>query len=1300
MDIQGNRFEDYFCLCLDASSSSTLSSVMFISDILEKKRDNARIHIIDYRSSLSNYYLNKKERDDLVFPEKIGKSLDYIDGYIQSVPQEDFVIINGLDRLEDEFDSQKLFKSNFGNITHSIHLKTSVDYTRLLFQLDKLYSKYQHVVSGIVSIMYADYDAHATITNALMYSNNMSIVTAYYENPSDPITGIIKQQLEIIGNSSIEVALGELNKVKSKLPELNYDILQAIIYYKAGQISKSACLYEKHYASLQNEEKLHLADLCIELGYSVRAEEILLELFHTDKFLNNLFITFYKLYKDNKEKQNYWIEVGYSIEPDNLWMMERYATYLSFKAEYKKAAALFRKIGERYNKDYFEVVARMQEIFDEKFTDPKDLEKYIIAHVEDDDNLRNEAIYRLAGFYKLYKKSDYLCYNCLRKAKLEYNLGKSCEIIIEKIHILSDEKRAAKALGKIKPQKKEKDALKLLNSKVRLAFESIKILVNYPQGYLYWRKLLETLEQSQWIESAYDYLKREIQFYNDPKSLVNSSKIHRLCSGVAQSLGGSKDSFLNNPEQTSINVIKLLQRIKMGQQDWRHDFHNEESFVQAIFAPAELLGDNYLRTICRYYVSIIFSNSGMYQEANNFSLSIVEFSVNSNDELKLLSLYLGLLSWGYNQYRIGRKHEGIMCIIAASYYCRKANEIEPFLEEGINIISLYLSENGIRELVIQDEDFWKNFSSKINDMNSNMADNLAFIFQDTTTQLQRYYDNIKQKGSNWEGDLVNATMIHFDKKEYDQALSLIKQYGNEAIKQLDFRHDARHKVAYSWAHNILVTGNISTEDICLALRFIELAYQDIEEQRDVSHIEERSELSSHSVKIMKLYLDILLIVETLPDLQYLNDYVANKISELVFKLSPRSVIEQKNLYNVVCDKQEYIPVKEKYDILLQEYKSAQESGASFDSLSNLAREINEVKVKLIQCHPHYMGLKEYDTTSIATAQEHLNDNDAVYMNYITNFGVLEYIITKDSVESKYNYCNTSELKKLINAFGEIMQGISTNTASLNSIVEKIAQSGFQFLISFIEKKENISTLFYILDSDYRMFSLSNLKIKQKYVPELVDALIRMLDLTSLLNNHRIKACGIINRCIGINEDGSIKLITNTISSYIESRNNPNIVLLDNDCDNTNNIKNQLLQNEQFNVVIMYGHGDSAQSSHSTSGAYRIDGINNSIDMSDLLNGLKCECLVIISCSSGIPHGISIETSNGVLNSILEHHTGLFIVCKWDVSTQETLELLKLFLDYALNGEYLSNALILAEREMRTKYGDNTGMWSGLEMWLN
>ena len=76
------------------------------------------------------------------------------------------------------------------------------------------------------------------------------------------------------------------------------------------------------------------------------------------------------------------------------------------------------------------------------------------------------------------------------------------------------------------------------------------------------------------------------------------------------------------------------------------------------------------RTISRYYISIILANYGMYQKANEFSLSIIEFSINSTDELKLLSLYLGLLSWGYIQYRIGRKHEGIMCVIAASYYCR------------------------------------------------------------------------------------------------------------------------------------------------------------------------------------------------------------------------------------------------------------------------------------------------------------------------------------------------------------------------------------------------------------------------------------------------------------------------------------------------------------------------------------------------------------------------------------------------------------------------------------------------------
>lgn len=62
MDIQGKKFEDYFCLCLDASSSSVLSSEILISDILEQKHGNARIHIIDFRSSLSIFINTRKKK--------------------------------------------------------------------------------------------------------------------------------------------------------------------------------------------------------------------------------------------------------------------------------------------------------------------------------------------------------------------------------------------------------------------------------------------------------------------------------------------------------------------------------------------------------------------------------------------------------------------------------------------------------------------------------------------------------------------------------------------------------------------------------------------------------------------------------------------------------------------------------------------------------------------------------------------------------------------------------------------------------------------------------------------------------------------------------------------------------------------------------------------------------------------------------------------------------------------------------------------------------------------------------------
>ncbi|MBQ8349406.1 MAG: hypothetical protein IJY19_07170 [Ruminococcus sp.] len=58
--------------------------------------------------------------------------------------------------------------------------------------------------------MYVDSEIYAAITNTLIHSKNMSIVSMYNERSNDTLNEIVKQQFEIIRKSSSTVAFAEL----------------------------------------------------------------------------------------------------------------------------------------------------------------------------------------------------------------------------------------------------------------------------------------------------------------------------------------------------------------------------------------------------------------------------------------------------------------------------------------------------------------------------------------------------------------------------------------------------------------------------------------------------------------------------------------------------------------------------------------------------------------------------------------------------------------------------------------------------------------------------------------------------------------------------------------------------------------------------------------------------------------------------------------------------------------------------------------------------------------------------------
>lgn len=98
--------------------------------------------------------------------------------------------------------------------------------------------------------------------------------------------------------------------------------------------------------------------------------------------------------------------------------------------------------------------------------------------------------------------------------------------------------------------------------------------------------------------------------------------------------------------------------------------------------------------------------------------------------------------------------------------------------------------------------------------------------------------------------------------------------------------------------------------------------------------------------------------------------------------------------------------------------------------------------------------------------------------------------------------------------------------------------------------------------------------------------------------------------------------------------------------------------------------------------------------------LAYTCESLISCRSGSPNYDKIDETNGIWNAVFERYSGNIIMCKWDVMTKTTMDLLNdIFMECINNDSCLAEALIVAQRKLMKKIS-NPQLWAGLEFWIN
>lgn len=473
---------DQYMICLEVVDYYPDANIIFWLDYL-KKHVQGKVHILSYRA-IKQEIQKKYTSNKFVWIFGMVKSYEVIGKYIEEQNKEDAVVIVGGERLASCCDEKAISSLKIEDKYSNLHLQEDEDWTDFSKNIDKLYGKYQSDISGLVLICNVNNNIADRINKELETSNNMSItrteILGCNCESSDNATKVLRE----IKGKSLKEALEIIKKNATTMDSEHIIMCQAIAYHGNGDITKTIELLKSIYKTLSNEQKLFLAEMYILQNLKEEAKKIFEEVYSEDRWERGLFELGLNVYKKDEKRYRDILEEGIIYQPENTFLIERYANFLVDQGNHKEAASWFRKI----DKPYFELIARINDLLAEEQTDIKIVKSYIFEIVEKNPDLKNIALLKVA----LYAKSKghyYNAYNLLREADLHEVDDTTQDILEHKIDILKDTERACKALGKLKPFRKEKDYAILLEKRCSLLLECINFFANIENGYYHWRKL-------------------------------------------------------------------------------------------------------------------------------------------------------------------------------------------------------------------------------------------------------------------------------------------------------------------------------------------------------------------------------------------------------------------------------------------------------------------------------------------------------------------------------------------------------------------------------------------------------------------------------------------------------------------------------------------------------------------------------------------------------------------------------------------------------------------------------------------
>lgn len=947
---------------------------------------------------------------------------------------------------------------------------------------------------------------------------------------------------------------------------------------------------------------------------------------------------------------------------------------------FQEAALVFGRLSGKY----YEMLVCLNHFLASGKTALKAFQDNVLIPFQDDPVIFHEAIFRAAAHF-VDSQHQFAAYQILSQVDPAHCVHRGREIAELKLKILEDTTTASAALRKIKPLYNDSNALLLAQERCRVLLESLPVLAMENAGYYRWREFIECQSSKAWVTAIPTQTRkilRELQSI-DWNSRLEQSYPNKLINQGTNSINCAKAIDLLR-RSDYIETLPPCDRVSTGDVMWRI---KNLSLMQ---------GSAEERLWIQYYIArndMFFSND--VQLSINSSLALMEMAQSESGEQNTLGISLYLVSWGSLQYRIGNQFEGVLCCLAA---IMRPLDATVLLEDAINTIAKYIGEQ-VQAGIIGADDDCVEFLVSICNYNQTVESIVGLIKGGSFSQISSLKDRVSQQphNSEWMIDLTNLVQALHQEGKHAEAARYLSENLEELVHLADLREDAAHNLLFSWAQ-LLMYSNPTPAHLKSCISLLEQAMEKAMKRRNAFHQDERSgiSVSFHSILREYLFVNGLLYLINNISPEYREELKSNLLKAAAL-YTPLSIIEQKK-YQVSrgesdSSDQEAIKLEK---MKAQYYALLARKSAEDPEVSALASQINELTEQLVKSNPYYRPLDTLQGTNWDEIMHALPERDVCYQFIFTKNLIISILCTQSKtevvvrvLESKYDPI------EIMDSYGNMV----ASGKQLGSVSEKITDLVATPLIQYM-RNHPIHRLFIIPEMQSNIFPFAAAKLNGTELIDQVSEIVNLIDHKALLryvsaDKRSSTFFPVYNRLYGNLSDPSISKLYRWLSS--QKNECFSVEYCKDDCEDP---FDKHSEGKAAGTIAIYGHGAASICAGELDGALRIAGISHMINMNPILQGLKSDHLIVISCLSGSINENTPETAIGIWKSVFEQYAGNIILCKWSVPTQSTISLMNLVYEHMKGGTVsLGNALVLAQRTIRLQMPDPQE-WAGVEFWIN